>query len=288
MTGFGQASIRSEALLVKVEIRTVNHRFAEFSIRMPRELMSLEDSVRKCLSASIARGRADVYIAAETLSAEQGLVSADWALFEGLLQVEREALRRVRAPETAAERPAAWLMFPDVLRVERAPLDAGRVAPVLMEAVEGACAALVEMRAREGARLGADLRAKAAELSRIVEEMQARAPEIVTAYRDRLRKRIADFGVVVDDARLSAEVALFADRAAIDEELVRLYSHVEEFGRSLETGSPVGRRLDFIVQEMQRELNTIASKAQDLVVTKAVVDAKALVEQLREQVQNIE
>lgn len=288
MTGFGQASTQVGATLVKVELRTVNHRFAEFSVRMPRELMALEDSVRKCLSEYVARGRVDAYVSVETASSAEGLVAADWTLFDALRNVELEALRRVGLNEDAAAAPIEWLQHPDVLRVERASVDLDAMRLGVVDAVSAACNALVDMRNREGERLAADLQGKIAELSRIIAGVKERAPAVTEAFRSRLHTRIAELGVEIDEQRLAAEVTLFAERAAIDEELVRLDSHVKEFHLSVDAGSPVGRRLDFIIQEMQRELNTIASKASDLEISKAVVDAKAIVEQLREQVQNIE
>lgn len=288
MTGFGQAGGLAGASAVKVEIRTVNHRFAEFSVRMPRDVMALEETVRACLAEHIGRGRADVFVSVDPSAQEARQVSVDWALFDALREMERAAISRAGVSDDVAARPAEWLKYPDVLRVASADLNVDDMRAGMVQVVRAACVALVEMREREGARLAEDLSGKAADLAIVIESLKGRAAETVSAHRERLQRRLSEFGVDVDEQRMMAEVAVFAERAAIDEELVRLDSHVAEFRQSVAAGSPVGRRLDFIIQEMQRELNTIASKAANLDVSKLVVDAKALVEQLREQVQNVE
>lgn len=286
MTGFGQSAIASERLDVKVEIRTVNHRFAEFNIRVPREFAQLEDQVRARLASRISRGRTDVFITIE--SHGEPHVEVAWPLLDALLRVEREAMARYRQV-TEAGGVERWLNHPDVLSVQADVLVADDVAPHLLAAVDAALDHLTQMRSREGERLAKDMAEKLQRLRDLVSRMSARAAVLPDLYRERLSRRIEEtVAGRIDETRIAAEIVLFADRAAIDEELVRLRSHIEEFVAALEQDGPVGRRLDFIVQELHREVNTIGSKSVDLDISKAVVDAKVIIEQLREQAQNVE
>ncbi|MBX5435919.1 MAG: YicC family protein [Alicyclobacillaceae bacterium] len=287
MTGFGQALCVGQRMRVKVEIRTVNHRFLEFSVRLPRELLALEDDVRSLVASRVARGRTDVFVAAEPVQPSPKRLSVDWSLFEALVEAERAANARCGLTQQPVS-VVSWLLFPDVVTVEAAELAIDEVRADVLRAVEEASSQLAAMRAREGARLAADMAAKLADLRRIVAEMERVAPDVEKLHRDRLERRMAEWAGVVDEQRLLNEIAVLMDRTAIDEELVRLASHLSEMELALAGGSPVGRRLDFIVQEMHREVNTIGSKAGDLRVARLVVDARVIVEQLREQAQNIE
>lgn len=288
MTGFGQSTVTVGETSLTVEVRSVNHRFAEFSVRLPRELLVLEEAVRKCLSQFIVRGRIDVYVAfgSSLMGARQ--VKADWTLLDALHALEVQARERYGLTQEPATLLMEWLKYPDVVRVESGDVDIETIRDGVVRAVQDACEALVLMRSREGERLAADLQTKAQDLALLVQQISNHAPQVVSGFRERLHKRLRESQVVVDENRFAAEVALLADRAAIDEEVVRLTSHLEEFRNSVVAGSPVGRRLDFIVQELQRELNTIASKCSDLLISRVAVDCKAIVEQMREQVQNIE
>lgn len=288
MTGFGQAIRDGVIARVKVEIRTVNHRFAEVNLRMPRDLFALEEEVRGLLAKRIARGRADVFVSMETLKSTAKTVAVNWDLLDVLYATEKEA--RIRYPDMAMKDPAVshWLTHPDVVQVQSQLVDADEVRDDVLAAVDEACTELLEMRMREGTRVAADLAAKIRDCERVVETMESQAQGVSEATRTRLLQRLGELGQGMDEQRLVTEIALMVDRMCIDEELVRLRSHISEFERSLAHGSPIGRRLDFIVQEMHREVNTIGSKSGDLVISKAVVDAKTIVEQLREQAQNIE
>jgi uncharacterized protein (TIGR00255 family) len=288
MTGFGQAVVEQESYRVKVEIRSVNHRFAEFNIRAPRDLLSVEEEIRAYLSTRLARGRSDVFVSVEEVAARPYNVQVDWGLFDALCRVEREAAARSGQVAPASVSWTTWLTYPNVLQVQSAVNEIEPLRRVVMAAVKQACDALVAMREREGARLKQDLLAKLSELSRVVGGMSDVSGEVNQQLRDKLQQRLAEWLPQVDEQRLLMEVSLLAERSSVDEELVRLRSHIDEFQSSLGEGSPVGRRLDFIVQEMHREVNTIGSKSSDIRMSKAVVNAKTIVEQLREQVQNIE
>lgn len=289
MTGFGRSTVAFDEGSVTVELRSVNHRFAEFSVRMPRDLLALEEPVRQQLSARIARGRVDVYVSVDATGTARRRVAADWGLVEALMTIEAEAKSRYPGLQDTPPVPlAVWLQQPEVLRVESGIIDPEQLECALGEAVRVALSDLIEMRTREGARLIRDLEARVQLLEGVVANIEMRTPSVVSVFRERLQKRLAEAQTTVDESRLAAEVALMADKAAIDEELTRLTAHLQAFSDALATGSPIGRRLDFIVQELQRELNTIASKSSDLAISQGVVEGKTIVEQLREQVQNIE
>lgn len=283
MTGYGQAFHEQNRFRVSVEIRSVNHRFAEFQVRLAKEYAGLDDVIRDTLSSYVARGRCDVYIGIESASALSKRVSVDWGLLSELVRIEHEA--HARGFELA---PVNWLTEMDVLSVETVSTRLDEVQDAIVEAVKKACEVLIAMRTREGERLDAALRAKLSILERTVAELTVQADGAEARVRDKLVERLKELELSVSPERLLAEVTLFLERSAVDEELVRLKSHLEEFYRALEGGSPVGRRLDFIVQEMHREVNTVASKAADFDVSRPIVDAKTVIEQLREQVQNIE
>jgi uncharacterized protein (TIGR00255 family) len=290
MTGFGQADVQTASIRVKVEMRSVNHRFSEFSIRLPREWAPWEAELRQRLAARISRGRVDVTVQADWTGLP-GRVSVDWALLDDLVAAAREAALRYGESDQVVS-SQDWLRFPGVVTVGMdAVPDEAREA--LWQAVDEALAALLAMREREGARLAEVMAGTLAELAAWVDRMAEAAPRSAEAYEARIRSRIAgslgaDGQESVDAQRVWTEVALFAERAAVDEELARLRSHIEEFRQALQADGPVGRRLDFLVQEMHREVNTIGAKSQDLDLSRAVVEAKVLIEKLREQAQNVE
>ncbi|KPV45339.1 YicC/YloC family endoribonuclease [Alicyclobacillus ferrooxydans] len=283
MTGYGQAVLEQSGFRVSVELKTVNHRFAEFQIRLAKEYAVLDEAIRDVLSHFVARGRCDGFISIESTRARDKQVTVDWALLSELVRVEHEA--HARGFELA---PVNWLTEMDVLTVEAVQDDVDEVRGVTLMAVRQACENLVFMRAREGERLAADLHQKLVNLEETIQTLTQSSQRTGQKVRARLLERMKELQLNVPEDRLLTEVALLAERSAVDEELVRLSSHVREFYRSLQDGSPVGRRLDFVVQEMHREVNTIASKASDFDISKAVVDAKTVIEQMREQVQNIE
>ncbi len=288
MTGYGQATVERDSVRVKVEIRTVNHRFAEFNTRLPRDLWPLEEEIRARLARCIARGRTDVFVTLAEGMTSPRQVQVNWELFDALCQAERLARTRVGDREDPTPAVVQWLSFPDVLQVQPAQSALESLREVVLAAVDEACQSIVAMRRREGQRLAEDLLAKVRDLRAIVAQVAQAADSMRAGLQSRLRQRVQELVGEVDEQRLLTEVALLVEKSTIDEELVRLRSHIEEFESSVREGSPVGRRLDFIVQEMHREVNTIGSKSVDVRISKSVVDAKTIVEQLREQVQNIE
>lgn len=288
MTGFGQAEAAAGPVRVRVEMRSVNHRFSEFSIRLPRDWSALEPAVRQRLAERISRGRVDVSVQADWTGLP-GRIAVDWALFDELVSVAHEAARRLKPGDDARPAVMELLQFPGVVTVQT-DTAADELTDVLWSAVDQALDMLLSMREREGARLARVLTACVDELERWVARMAEAAPQAVTHYEARIREKLVQAvgPAAADDARLWTEVTLFADRAAVDEEIARLRSHIAEFRQTLQSGGPMGRRLDFLVQEMHREANTIGAKSQDLQLSRAVVEAKVLIEQLREQAQNIE
>lgn len=288
MTGYGRASLERDGRELTLELKTVNHRFLDLNIRLPRALLFLEDGMRKGLNARLARGHVDVFINYRNAREDAREVTLDGALLKAYARAMDEAAEML--PGVRDDRSLTRLVaMPDVLTVAEKAEDQDAVTALCAGVLNLACDALEQMRAREGESIGRDLAAKVGNLERIAGEIAERAPGVVKDYQQRLNERIAELlQSPPDPQRMAQEVALFADRAAIDEELVRLSSHFAQFRHLLAQQEPVGRKLDFLVQEMNREVNTISSKASDLEIGRRVVEAKAEIEKIREQVQNIE
>lgn len=287
MTGFGQAAQSTGSFDVKVELRSVNHRFAEFAIRVPRDLSYLEEHIRSYLARHIHRGRVDVYLSLETHRSGRH-VDIQWDVLKVLLQADGQAREKLQFP-LAPLSVSDYLLHPEVLQVKSVPLPEAEVVAITLQTLENAVSQLLAMRQREGERLISDMQFRVSELASLVELMTKQADGLPARYREKLNKRLTDLAASnMDEQRMEQEIVLFAERMTIDEELVRLGSHLNEFHHSVSQTGPIGRRLDFLVQEMHREMNTIGSKSANLNISKAVVDAKVLIEQLREQAQNIE
>jgi uncharacterized protein (TIGR00255 family) len=293
MTGFGRAELRGDTLVVTVEARSVNHRHLDIALRVPRALAPLELDARRAIAARLERGRVDVSVQVAAVS-EQAFprLVTDAAL-------AREYVARARALATeladvGVTGPVTleWLLQrPGVLRMEEVEAAEAVVPwPVLEEALDRALDELVARRAAEGERLAQELRGLHAELSAIVGAMAGRAPAAVARREQRLRERLqALLGTVgVDEGRVVTEAAVWADKADITEELVRLRAHLAELALVLDKGGPVGRPLDFLLQELGREVNTVASKSDDLELSQAALAGKGVLEKMREQVQNLE
>lgn len=287
MTGFGRAVFRGDSFLIKAELRAVNHRFAEFNIKLPREWSALEESIRNVLAQQIHRGRVDVFLSGENLQPAQRRVTVDWGLLDALTDAEKEVALRY-TPGTQVNRTVDWFIYPDVLRIETDEVNVERLRADVLLALEQALETFLDMRSREGQRLRVDMVMKLSTLRKAVQMIEELAPEAHLELESRLRKRVSELATAVDEQRIMTEIAILLERQTIDEELVRLKSHIDECCEALSQGSPVGRKLDFLIQEMHREINTIGSKANHLIIAKAVVDAKVVIEQLREQTQNLE
>lgn len=285
MTGYGRARACRDGREITIELKTVNHRFLDLSFRMPKNLMFLEDMLRARINASaLKRGHVDVFVTYANTRADAREVSVDGTLLEAFAQAlkgAKEALDPYRRM-TAAEA----LTLSGALTITQAEEDAGAVGELATEAFDAALDKLMDMRLKEGDHLRGDLLSNLEELSAFRQAIEARAPEVPLEYRQRLMARLEEWQVSADAQRVAQEVALMADHCAIDEELSRLESHIAQFRDSVENGMEVGRKLDFLIQEMNREINTIGSKASDGKIAQCVVSAKCVVEKLREQVQN--
>ena len=288
MTGYGRGTAAADGRELTIELKSVNHRYLDVSMRLPRHLLFLEDGIRAGLSAALSRGHVDVFLNYRNTRSDARSVTINTGLLEAYLSAAHEAGERVGLRDDLGL--TAALRLPDVTEVCEADEDRDAVLALCSEALSCAIAALRDMRRLEGERLKADLASRVDAVFGLAEEIAARAPLVIEEYRAKLNERIEQLleKTEVDRARLATEVALFADRASIDEEIVRLRSHVAQMRLLFEEGEPVGRRMDFVVQEMNREFNTIGSKANDGELTARVLSGKAEIEKIREQIQNIE
>ena len=288
MTGFGRSSLNEDGRELTVELKAVNHRFLDLSIRMPRSLNFLEDIIRSTLSKHLSRGHIDVSVTYRNTRTDAVNLEINEALLTAYLNCARKAADEFNLADDITVSNA--LRFPDVLTVTEASEDNDALTKLMTDALENAVSELINMRAVEGERLKADLLPRIDTVMRIRDDISGLAPSVVEDYRNKLNERIESIlsETEVDRARLATEIALFADRANIDEELVRIASHVEAARELLSGDGPAGRKLDFIVQEMNREFNTIGSKANSSEISALVIEGKAEIEKIREQVQNFE
>ena len=287
MTGYGRAAREIDGRQMTIELKSVNHRFLDLSFRMPRNLMFLEDEARKAIGARLSRGHVDVFITYRNLRTDAKIVTADRALFDAYAQ----ALDGLPGAGVTDDRSLMSIArLPDVLVISEAEEDREAVTALMLDALGEALDQLIAMRTREGEAMKRDLSEKVDAVERMTGEIEARYPRTVDEYRERLRTAVLELlgDAEVAESRLLTEVALMADRSAIAEETVRLKSHVEQLRKLFESPEPIGRRIDFIVQELNREVNTISSKSQDIPITRLAVDMKAEIEKLREQLQNVE
>ena len=288
MTGFGRGEVETDGFHIAVEIKTVNHRYFEPNVRYPRALSALEPAVRAKAKEKIVRGKTDIQISYINLNGRSEIVVVNETLLHNYVEAIREAAERESLLYDL--KASDVLNLPDVLTTQDVPEDADSLWPLLEQALDAALEGLNEMREREGANLAADLSEKVRHLEAITTELEAEAPQVVIHYRERLHERMKELleKGSLDEDRLEAEVAVYADKCAIDEELTRLHSHCRQFLQILEAEGPVGRQLDFLTQELNREANTIASKANALPVSRKALAMKNEIEKIREQVQNIE
>ncbi len=288
MTGYGRAVETAGGREITAEIRSVNNRYLDCTVKLPRVYAFAEDAVRRRVRATVARGKVDVYFSVAAAGAEPVNVALNRPLLEGYLA----ALRTIAADYGLEDdvRVSTLARYGDVFVVERAEEDEARVTEALLGVLDKALAAYDAMRVTEGLALERDIRSRAAAVLSLVERIEARAPVTLAEYRARLTARMREAldKQGIDESRILTEAALFADRIAVDEETVRLRSHLSQLDAMLSAGEPVGRKLDFLIQELNRETNTIGSKSSDLEQTRTVVEIKAELEKIREQIQNIE
>ena len=288
MTGYGYGQA-GDQVVVTVEMRSVNQRYSDFSIRLPREYSFLEEPIRRIAASKVRRGRVEISVTIEDFREKARTVKIDWGLLQGFDRAVSEVAERLELEPT--NRVDFLLSLPGVLEpVAVDEDDAGLLQSLVEAAAQEAADALVEMRKAEGARLAAALLEHLAFLERGLEEVKVLAESLPQEALARLQTRIAELvgDMSIDPNRLAAEAAIIADRANIDEEIVRLASHLAEFRSTLEGDEPMGRKLDFLIQEMNREVNTIGSKSSNVAISRWVVEAKTVIEKLREQVQNVE
>lgn len=289
MTGFGRGEEIEGDYRFVVELKALNHRYLDLIIRIPRELVSLEDKIRSFLQRRISRGRVEAIITLDTAGEKKKKIVIDLnlaaAYFDALKKIEEQFKLK-----GGTLTPSELAMLPDVLSIEKDELDLDSLFPVLEKALEKAVLSLSRQREEEGKRLEQDIISKLRKLEGITERIKKKSPDVLEEYRQRLSKRLDELhgGKGYDQQRFFLEVALFAERCNIEEEIVRLESHLQAFYRDLARDEVIGRKLDFLLQEMHREVNTISAKSNDLEISRLTVEAKAEIEKIREQVQNIE
>lgn len=288
MTGYGSAKGPVEGQEITVELKSVNNRYLDCSVRLPRNFLFAEDTVKQAVSAGVSRGKVDVFVSAQASQDSGTVVSVNEELARGY----RDAVARIAETLGLESGLNAFSLarFPDVLTVERRELDKDKAAAALSEITAKAVEEFNAMREREGERLRRDMLGKLETIEGLVSVVEERSPQTVKEYRERLEARLRDILAdrSLDEQRVITEAAIFADRTAVDEETVRLRSHIAQFRTMLEEGSPIGRKMDFLVQEFNRESNTIGSKCSDASLAKVVVDLKSEIEKIREQLQNVE
>ena len=287
MTGYGRFRLSKDGREITVEVKSVNHRFLDISSKLPRNLSFLDDSLRKEIAEQLSRGHVDVFVNYSNMRDDAKEVRIDLPLALSYLKTVRELKETADVPGELSV--TDFIRLPDVLSIIEAEEDQQAVRELFVSAIRGALTSLVKMRRDEGEHLKKDILDKLNRITQIRESISKRAPEIVKGYQEKLAQRLAKLvDGQIDESRFITEVAIFADRAAIDEELVRLESHVLQVRNTVGENNPVGKKLDFLVQEMNREFNTIGSKAMDAEIAQLVVEAKGEIEKLREQVQNVE
>lgn len=288
MTGFGRGEASGDGRKFAVELKSVNHRYSEVVLRLPRPLLSLEERARRVVQGRVSRGRIDGYFSMEEYGENFTEVKVDKALATAYYKAMKELKDALKLGGDIKLKHI--LSVPDVLTVVKAEEDVEKWWPVVNDALVSALDQLVQMRITEGAGLSADILKRVEILRVLTDKIQSRSPVVVEEYRAKLEARLKDLvaGGILDAGRLAAEASLFAERSSITEETVRLESHLAQLRESINSNEPVGRKLDFLVQEMNREINTIASKSNDLELSQIVVEAKSELEKIREQVQNIE
>lgn len=288
MTGFGRGEAADASRKITVEIKSVNHRYLDLNTKLPRKLYAFEGDVRNFLKSRITRGKVDVYVALE--ESAEGTVALKYNPEIAAMYVQN---LKTMAQEFDLEydiKTSHLSRFPDVFEMEELPEDAEELSSLLMEALSVATSQFIRNREEEGKRLSEDLLDKMDEMSSYVEVLERRSPQIVAEYAAKLKEKVADLLAEghIDENRIASEIVLYADKVCIDEEMVRLRSHVEETKNMLASGTEVGRKLDFIAQEMNRESNTILSKSTDVEIAGIGISLKTLIEKIREQIQNLE
>ena len=289
MTGYGRAEETLDGYAITVEVRSVNNRYLDCSVRIPRLYLFAEDAIKARVQRTISRGKVDVFLTLDSTGAEKVQVSVNKPVADGYYEALKQLAASYGLPESDIS-VSLLSRFPDVLLAEKAQDDVEQLAEDICSVLDGALSDFDSMRTREGARLEEDILSRAATIEEKVALVEERSPQTVAEYRAKLEARMNEVlsNAQLDPARILTEAAIFADKVAVDEETVRLRSHINQLREMLDKGGPIGRKLDFLIQEFNREANTIGSKCSDIDIARQVVDIKAEIEKIREQVQNIE
>ena len=288
MTGYGSAKGNVAGFAISVELRSVNNRYLDLGIKLPRGFLFAESEIKNFVQSKVSRGKVDFFLSFDSVESDQTRIRVNTHLAESYRDAIVSIGTQLQIPSNVNALDIA--RFPDVLSLEKEELDQGAFMEELIPLVDKAIDDFNAMRTREGEKLAEDLQRKADRIEVLVREVEQQAPKTVDAYRERLENRLREVlaDTSVAEERVIAEAAIFADRIATDEETVRLHSHISQFRKLMQEGSPIGRKLDFLIQEFNREANTIGSKCQDSDIAYLVVELKSEIEKIREQVQNIE
>ena len=288
MTGYGSAKGQAAGLDVSVELKSVNNRYLDTSVRLPRSFLFVEDAVKSAVQSHISRGKVDVYVTVDSSTADDMTVKVNEPLLKGYIDAVRHISEEYSLPNDLTA--LAVSRFPDVLSVEKKDLNAEEISAAVTRITEAALEDFDAMRLREGEKLRDDVLCRLKTIDSLVTAVEREAPKTVSEYRARLEQKMTEvLGTAgVDENRILAEAAIFADHIAVDEETVRLRSHMSQLTGMINGSSPTGRKIDFLIQEFNREANTIGSKCQNSDIAHVVVDLKSEIEKIREQIQNIE
>jgi uncharacterized protein (TIGR00255 family) len=288
MTGYGRGEDSFSDRSIVIELRSVNNRYLDCSVRLPRSCSFAEEGIKTRVKAATSRGKVDVFVTVDTAQSDDVTVSVNEALAQHYLDAFALLADRFSLENDIAV--SDLTRFPDVLKLEKVPEDQETLANELYSVLDLALADYDRMRQAEGAKLEADLLEKLSNLEQMLLQVEQRSPQTVKEYREKLLSKLQEVlnNTQIDESRILTEAAIFADKVAVDEETVRLHSHIAQFRNLLAGGGIVGRKIDFLIQEMNRETNTIGSKCTDLAISHIVVDMKSEIEKLREQVQNLE
>ncbi len=290
MTGYGRGECTLYNRKFVVEIKAVNHRYNDVTVKMPRIMLPYEDKLKKLIGSKVFRGKIDVYVTFETFSKDDVSISINEGIVESYIAVLNEMKEKYNIKDSISLDLVA--KFPDAVSVEKGLVSENaedEIDQCLTKAAEEALDSFVAMREREGEALKSSILEKLGIIKKYVDAINERAPLVAEDYKARLTEKLNELEEIkADESRILTEVLIFSDKACIDEEITRMYSHIEQMRTIIEEKVPVGRKLDFLVQEMNREVNTMGSKSNDLKITSAVVDTKSELEKIREQIQNIE
>ncbi len=288
MTGYGGAKAEINGITVSTELKSVNNRYLDTNIRLPKSCLFAEEAIRNAVAAAIGRGKVDVFVSVDSSGADSVTIEVNETLAEAYIAAIRSLAEKYALSDDLSALSVA--RFPEVLSTQKEDADRDAVTQAILTVLEKAIADFNAMRSREGDKLCRDILQKLENIEGMVSVVEERSPQTVAEYRQRLFDKMKDVlgEAGVEEGRILQEAAIFADKVSVDEETVRMRSHIAQFRQMLEQGSPVGRKLDFLIQEMNREANTTGSKCSDSQIAKLVIDMKAEIEKIREQVQNIE